>query len=49
MANESIKLGISFSHDTIRFIEAEEWNGKLNLTSVVQVPLPKVFELKATA
>lgn len=44
MANESVKLGISFSYDTIRFIEAEEWNGRLSLTSVVQAPMPKAFD-----
>jgi len=45
MASESIKLGISFAHDAIRFIEAEEWNGKLNLTSIVQSTLPKTFDV----
>ncbi|MBN1560062.1 pilus assembly protein PilM [candidate division KSB1 bacterium] len=44
MANESIKLGISFEHDAIRLIEAEEWNGKLNLTSIVLLTLPKTFD-----
>ncbi len=44
MANESIKLGISFAHDQIRFIEAEVWNGKLNLTSIVQMPMPRPFD-----
>lgn len=44
MNNESIKLGISFSADTVRFIEAEEWNGKYNITNVVQTPLPKSFD-----
>ncbi|MBN1466060.1 pilus assembly protein PilM [candidate division KSB1 bacterium] len=44
MTSESIKLGISFEHDAMRFIEAEEWNGKLNLTSIVHVPLPKTFD-----
>ena len=44
MASESIKLGISISRDKIRFIEAEEWNGKINVTSVVQTTLPQMFD-----
>ena len=44
MAGESIKLGISISRDQIRFIEAEEWSGKLNIISVVQIAMPKSFD-----
>ncbi len=45
MANESIKLGISFARDQIRFIEAEVWNGRFNLISIVQMPTPGPFDL----
>lgn len=44
MANESIRIGIDFSKDMIRFIEAERWNGKMNLTNVLQAPLPTTFD-----
>ncbi len=44
MTNESTKLGISLSREMIRFIEAEEVNGNLNLISVVQVPLEQSFD-----
>ncbi len=44
MANESIKLGIDLSREKIRFIEAEEWNDRLNITCTVQELLQKPFE-----
>lgn len=44
MGNESIKLGISFSQDAIRFIEAEVWESRINITSIVQVSMPEPFD-----
>ncbi len=45
MTNESTMLSIDLSGDTIRFIEAENWNGTLNITNVAKTPLPKKFDL----
>ncbi|MBN1479831.1 hypothetical protein EH223_18150 [candidate division KSB1 bacterium] len=44
MVKEIVKLGISIGHDKLFFVEAEEWNGKINVTSLVQVALPKSFD-----
>jgi len=44
MGNESLKLGISFLNDKIRFIEAEELSGFLNIISVVESDLPAMFD-----
>jgi len=47
MENESLKLGISFLHDKVRFIEAEELSGFLNIMSIVegQLPVPLDFNV----
>lgn len=47
MTDESVKIGIEFAKDVIRFIEAERWNGKLNITNVQQVQLPHPFDYSA--
>ena len=44
MENESLRLGICFSQDTIRFIEAEVWNSKINITGIVQLAMPSPFD-----
>lgn len=37
-------LSICLSGDTIRFIEAEDWNGTVNITNVAKTLLPKKFD-----
>jgi len=44
MINESNKLAICFSGDMIRFIEAEDWHGTMNVTNVARTPVPKKFD-----
>lgn len=44
MVKDVIKLGISIGVEKLRFIEAEEWNSKLNVTSLVEIVLPKSFD-----
>lgn len=44
MKSESTKLGMSLSREMIRFIEAEEVSGILNIVSAVQVPLEQPFD-----
>jgi Tfp pilus assembly PilM family ATPase len=44
MKNGSTTLSIFLSGDTIRFIEAEDWNGTINITNVAKTPLPKKFD-----
>ncbi len=44
MANESIRLGICFSGDAMRFIEAEIWNETPTITNVARASLPKNFD-----
>ena len=44
MTDESVKIGIEIAGDMIRFIEAELWNGKVNITNVQQMHLPCPFD-----
>ena len=44
MANESTKLGISFAHDKIRFIEVEDVADRQKLIGISEVQIPQVFD-----
>ncbi len=44
MVNEGVRIGIELARNKIRFIEAESWNGRLNITSVQQSDLPTQFD-----
>lgn len=44
MNNVSTTLAINLSGDTMCFVEAENWNGTVNITNVARTPLPKKFD-----